>query len=147
MSDDGFDLTLPSGLAEYRGDQSLYRAITYNDWLKKNNIEVRHPMFYRFRKDTSGLSVDITPEDCRANFQEPIFGIVDITAGQIRAVTTSEKGSDCLDVVPTTTTHGNIKKVPYRDENTIESTHIAKQLARFAHVFEHYRSSSTNPQT
>lgn len=139
MSDEGYDLTIPPDLAAYPDDQTLYRAITYNDWLKKNNIEVRHQLFYRINKDASGLSVDTTPEACRANFQEPIFGLVDLTAGQIREVTTRESSDDRLDVVPTTATHGNIKNVPYRDDDRIEATHIAKELARRAHIYEHYR--------
>lgn|SRR6185503_908251 len=139
MSDDGYDLTTPPGLAGYLDDQPLYRAITYNDWLKKNNVEVRHQLFYRINKDLSGLSVDTTPDACRSNFQEPIFGLIDMTAGQIREVVTKQDDDDRLDVVPITATHGNIKKVPYRDDDRIEATRIAKELARRAHIYEHYR--------
>ena len=137
MSDVGYDLTIPSGLTAYPDDQSLYRAIIYDDWLKKNNTEVKHSLFYRFEKDVSGLSIDTTPQACRANFQQPIYGLVDMTAGQIREVTKS--ANDRLDVIPTTATHGNIKKVPYRDDDRIEATYIAKELAKRARVYEHYR--------
>ena len=110
MNDDGDDLTIPIGLAPYVDDQPLYRAIIYDDWLRKNNTEVRHSLFYRFEKDTSGLSVDTTPEACRANFQAPIHGLIEMSARRIREVAISD--GDHLDVVPTTPTHGNIKKVP-----------------------------------
>ena len=146
MSDDGYDLTIPAGLASYLDEQSLYRAILYNDQLKKNNVEVTHTLFYRFDKDVSGISVDTTPEACRANFQQPIFGLVDMTAGQIREVV--RFGGDHIEPVPATATHGNIKKVPFRDDNRIEATRIAKELARRAHVYEHSRViNSPNDQT
>jgi hypothetical protein len=146
MSDDGFDLTIPPGLEAYPADQSLYRAILNHDQLKKNNAEVKHSLFYRYGKDVSGVSVDTAPEACRANFQQPIFGLIDITAGQIREVVRYD--GEHLDAVPSTTTHGNMKKVPYRDEDQIESTRIAKELARRAHVYEHYRViNSPNVQT
>ena len=45
MSDDGFDLAIPSGLEAYADGQSLYRAIIYDEWLKKNNTEVHHRVF------------------------------------------------------------------------------------------------------
>ena len=137
MSDDGYDLTIPAGLSAHSDGQSLYRAIIYDNWLRKNNTEVKHPLFYRLDKDVSGLSVDATAEACRANFQEPIYGLVDMTAGQIREIAKSD--GDPLDVIPTTATHSNIKKIPYRDDDRIEATRIAKELAKRANVHEHYR--------
>lgn len=137
MSDDGYDLNIPTGLAAYPDEQSLYRAIIYDDWLKKNNTEVKHSLFYRFEKDVSGLSIDTTPQACKANFQQPIHGLISMNAGQIREVT--KEDGEHLDVIPTTVTHGNIKKVPYRDDDRIEATYIAKELAKRAQVYEHYR--------
>ena len=55
-------------------------------------------------------------------------------AGQIRDIQ-AEEGN--LEIVPETNTHGNIKKMPYRDENPIEATRIAKLLAKIAAVYEH----------
>lgn len=149
MSDEGYDLTIPPGLAAYPDDQPLYRAIIYDNWLKKNNTEVQHALFYRREKDSKGLSVDTTPQACKANFHEPIFGLIDISASQIRQVVTKNESYDHLDVVPVSTTHGNIKRVPYRntENDQIEATYIAKELAKRVHVYEHYRAiNSPNAQ-
>jgi len=134
MSDHGFDLTIPAGLQPYTDDQILFRAILYKDWLSADKTKVKHQLFYRFTKDLSGLSVDTEAEACKANFQAPISGLVDLAAERIRGVT-HQDGSR-LDVVPTTATHGNIKRVPYRDDDRIEATYIARQLAQVAHVYE-----------
>ncbi len=144
MSDEGYDLRIPTGLAGYPDDQSLYRAIIHDNWLKDNNTEVKHPLFYRRDRDTKGLSVDTTPEACRANFHDPIHGLIVISSGQIREVTTQDSG-DSLDVIPETPTHGNIKKVPYRntDDDRIEATYLAKELAKRVRVYEHYRANNS----
>lgn len=141
MSDDGYDLSIPADLQPYSADQALYRAIIYRKWLKDSNTRVHHEMFYRrskdhtgFSRDSKGLSVDTTTDACRANFAESIHGLINTTVCQIRDIKAQEGN---LDVVPETNTHGNIKKVPYRDEDPIEATRIAKLLAKMSLVYEH----------
>jgi hypothetical protein len=132
------DTTIPDGLAPYADDQDIYRAVIYPDWIKPNDT-IKHQAFFLLRKDTHGLSVNPTPDDCRNNpeFTAPIHGLLHLVVGQVRNEQRQDTGEN-LEVIPSTPTHGNIKRLPYRDENQIEATRLARELAAIARVYEKY---------
>lgn len=133
MSDNGFDVTIPNGLQPYQNGDMVYRAVLYEDYIKDGKI--KYQAFYRRNspKDNQGLSINPTEQTCRnnPNLREPIHGIGQLTAGEIRSV--QKRDGTFLEVVPDSSDHGNIKRVPRRDsdENTADAIRLAMELARF----------------
>jgi hypothetical protein len=126
-----------SPCSPYLDSDNVYRAILYKDWLKANRTKVSHQAFYRLSKDKSGVSVNPAPEYCTIGLNDPIHGIVSLNVGQVRSIERQDvTPTVTLDVIPSSSTHGNIVNLPYRDENRAEATRLAKLLAEIASVLE-----------
>lgn len=129
-------------LPPYTPAQSVYRAVIHNDWLKNNNTRVHWKVFIRFKKDTLGVSVGPTASDSLLGLTDDVFAITVMTVAQIRAIQTHPDPPTYLDVVPDSTTHGNIGKLPDMDEDRNEAIRLAKLLAAQAQVHDHYLSDT-----
>jgi hypothetical protein len=107
-------------VAAYPCETILFRAIPYSSLLRKDRPLKPGVFFRRERSDPNGLSVTTTVRACKAQFNEPIFGMRSLHAGRLRAYG--------LELFPTSPTHANIRYVPTRAENETAARNIADDL-------------------
>lgn len=109
-----------SNVATYPCETILFRAIPYINLLRKDGSPKASIFFRREKSDPNGLSVTTTVRACKAQFNDPIFGVRSLHAGRLRAYG--------LELFPTSPTHANIRYVPTRAENETTARDLADDL-------------------
>lgn len=61
----------------------LFRALPYPDLVRKSDGEHKHQTFM-LRANEEGLSLFTSIADCKAHFDQPIFGIRSVRVGTLR---------------------------------------------------------------
>jgi hypothetical protein len=115
----------PDLLPPYSDSLTVYRAIGFPDWIKKDG-SVRKQAFNRRPNpaDSRGLSCSPDRERCRDGLKT--FGVIEFEVGAVRQIDTA------LDVIPDSPTHANITGVPYRDDDRGRHDFLATKLAEIS---------------
>ena len=119
-------MSVPAPLPPYDNEQTVYRAASYDDWIKSDGT-VKKQAFNRrpYPADQHGLSCSPDQERCRDGMSRT-FGVITFQVGAVREIDAA------LDVVPDSPTHGNITGIPYRDEDRGRHDFLARRLAEIS---------------
>jgi hypothetical protein len=98
----------------------LFRAVPYDNLLRKDGTHKDAVFFRRNTTDPNGLSITTTISACKAQFDLPIFGVRSLHVGRLR--------NHGLEVFPSSATHANIRYVPTRSEDEIAARDMAAAL-------------------
>ena len=113
----------------------LFRAIPYDNLVRKNGEHREGVFIRRSASDPHGLSVATTIQACKDLFARPNFGVRSLHVGRLR-----DYG---LEIFPTAPEHGNIRhsdgtNIPTRLENEIDAKNIASDLMEMSRPISHW---------
>lgn len=118
----------------------VYRAALDPTWFASDG-QVDAAAFYR-RRGEDGISIGVTPSDCRAFLADPIDGIISVHVGHVRDVRDPELVTR-LDVIIDEHPHGIIANVPPKERKGPRrrladrvASLLAKEAARPYEVFD-----------
>jgi hypothetical protein len=112
--------------APFECSDIVFRAVPYDKGMLRKDGSHRDAVFFRReRQDPNGLSVTTTILACKAQFDDPIFGVRSIHVGTLR-----DYG---LELVRTSDAHANIRhangdNIPTRTDNDPKARQIAADL-------------------
>src|SRR5687767_6050173 len=80
----------------------VYRALPYDNLLRKDGSHKPNVFFRHARRDTNGLSVTTTIRACKAQFERPLYGIRRVNVTALRLLG--------LQLFPDSGSHANVRK-------------------------------------
>lgn len=108
----------------------VYRALLKKQWINEDTGRVKADAYFlREKEKSTGLSVNIAKtcshQQCVEGFRK-CFGVTSLHVGHIRDIG--------LDVVQDTSAHANIIKLPYVEDNRVETERLAGLLAKQSRI-------------
>jgi hypothetical protein len=121
----------------------VYRAALEESWFSSDPQEVDPAAFYRRKgRDDDGISIGVDSYSYRSYLKNPIFGIISVHVGHVRAVNDPELPV-ALDVEIDDPPHGIIANVPFKEKKGPRrrlaeriASLLARQAARVHEVFD-----------